>query len=323
MTGYHLSQPRIEINILTRPESAAGMPQAYRLYSYDDGSVHQFGGFGVLTCPEDLSKNEYAFVVLAVDGASLASREGRSLLERIGQAVRPSKAVLIIGSIGIGLRELAITLTGLPGERVLNGRLGLLCHRTAGVSLPTHAPTDPSKLAEAHFAMRHVSHAGFVIENRGDAATRFAALFDQSGIAKCVVVPPTEFALQSRAMFPLFALSELLGWPPADALTEDPELWSLTVEAVRAIQGLGEHGDAGRAAAAGLSGDSLIAMWKHIEQASLPLDWQGFNAYQHGSRVKAADKLLLEGCIARGVEEGRDMSPVRKILDLWRGSTPP
>ncbi|ARP81782.1 hypothetical protein CAL12_13800 [Bordetella genomosp. 8] len=58
-------------------------------------------------------------------------------------------------------------------------------------------------------------------------------------------------------------------------------------------------------------------MWKHIEQAALPLDWQGFNAYQHGDRVKTADKQLMAGCIVRGRDEGRDMTAVERLLALW------
>ncbi|OAI58717.1 hypothetical protein RSP795_23000 [Ralstonia solanacearum] len=317
MTGYHLSRAPIEIDLLVRPARAAKIPAAYRLYSYDDGVTREFGQFGVLSDPDDLSKKDYAFVILALDGASLASDEGRTLLEKIGKAVQRHDTVLIVGSIGIGLRELAITSSGLPEQRVLSGRLALLCHATSGVSLPLHAPTEPAQLAQADFAMRHHNDGCFVIENRNEAVGKFAELFAQSGIAKCLVVPPEQFALNSRAMFPLFALSEMLGWPSADVLTQDPDLWSLTVDAVRAIQGLKEHGEAGRTAAAELTGDNLIGMWRHIEKASLPLDWQAFNAYQHGDRVKVADKLLLEGCIARGMDEGRDMSSVRRILDLW------
>jgi hypothetical protein len=317
MVGYHLGSAPIEIDFLVRPARVPEIPAAYRIYSYDDGATHDFGRFGLLSDPDELSKKEYAFVVLALDGASLASDEGLALLKKIGAAVQSRDTVLIIGSIGIGLRELAIASSSLPEQRVLCGRLGLLCHRNSGVSLPLHAPTEPAKLAQADFAMRHLNESCFSVENRNDSAGKFAELFDRSGIAKCAVVSPEQFALQSRAMFPLFALSEMLGWPPADRLTQDAELWSLTVEAVRAIQGLREHGEAGRTAAAALTRDSLIRMWKQIEMMSLPLDWQAFNAYQHGDRVKAADKLLLEGCIARGVDEGRDMSSVRKILDLW------
>ncbi|RQV70326.1 hypothetical protein DF018_13485 [Burkholderia cenocepacia] len=272
----------------------------------------------MLTDPGQLSEKKYAFVVLALDGASLSSDEGRMLLAKVGHAIRQRGTVLIVGSIGFGMRELAIRAGSLDGEKVLCGRLGLLCHKVSPDFMPVHDSLSRSDLVRADFAMRHLNDGCFAIEDRTVAAHEFARLFDRSAIARCFVVPPEQFALESRAMFPLFALSEILGWPAVDALTENVALWSLTVEAVRAIQGLNEHGEAGKKAAAELTGQTLIAMWEHIEQASLPLNWQQFNAYQHGKRVKAADKLLLQDCINAGTQEGHDMSAVRKILQMWR-----
>jgi hypothetical protein len=112
-------------------------------------------------------------------------------------------------------------------------------------------------------------------------------------------------------------VSELLGWPTADRLAEGGELWTLTIDAVRQIQRLAEHGEAGQKAALETTGESLIATWKAMEAASLPLDWPTFNAHQHGNKVKKADKLLLAGCIKRGESEGKDMSAVREILRRW------
>ncbi|WP_157792984.1 hypothetical protein [Bordetella genomosp. 8] len=157
MTGYHLFHPSVGVDFVVRPARSAKMPRAYSLYSYDDGAIHDFGGFGVLTDPLDLAKADYDFVILAMDGASLSGDQGRILLTRIGQAIRQRDTVLIVGSIGIGLRELAIAASGLPEDRVLSGRLGLLCHEISDVALPLHAPTDPALLARSDFAMRHLS----------------------------------------------------------------------------------------------------------------------------------------------------------------------
>jgi hypothetical protein len=183
--------------------------------------------------------------------------------------------------------------------------------------LPLHPTTDPDALAASDFAFRH-NAGGFAIEDRNNAARHFAELFDRCKTAKCFVAPPAIFALQSRAIFPVFAASELLGWPDADGLANGGELWTLTVEAVRQIQRLAEHGEDGKKAAAETTSETLVAMWKAMESASLPLDWQGFNAHQHGYKVKQAHKLLLAGCIERGERDGQDMSAVREILRRWR-----
>lgn len=320
MVGYHLSGAPVVLDLVTRQGQSAQIPETYRLYSYDDGHTYTFERFGVLSSPDDLVNNHYAFVIVALDGAALTSEEGRTVLARIGRAIRASGAVMVVGSIGVGLREWAIQASGLPEDRVLNGRLGLLCHRTKGVSLPLHRPTEPAQLAMAHFAMRHVSDGCFVVEDRGPPARELAELFRSSGQGVCHVVPCDVFALQSRSMFPLFALSDIMGYPPADGLTRDAELWTLTVDAVREIQRLGEHGEAGQSAATQQTGAALLAMWRSIEQAALPLDWQGFNAYQHGGRVKAADQLLLAACVTAGEAEGRTMTAVRMLLDRWVGS---
>ncbi len=197
-TAYHLRLASAGVDFLVRPARAAEMPRQYRLYSYDDGTTSVLDGFGVLAHPAELSREDYAFVILTLDGAALDGAEGRMVLAGIGAAIRDKPTVLIVGGVGIGLRELTIQACGLPAERVISGRLAHLSHKVAGVSLPLHPPTDPEKLAGADFALRHLNAGGFAIEDRNEAAHRFAKLFDRCGIAKCFVVPPEEFALQTH-----------------------------------------------------------------------------------------------------------------------------
>ena len=78
-----------------------------------------------------------------------------------------------------------------------------------------------------------------------------------------------------------------------------------------------EYGKAGQDAAAETTGEKLIAMWKYMETAFLPLHWQAFNAHQHGDKVKAADRLLLADRVNHGEGEGWDMGAVREILRRW------
>lgn len=315
MTGHHLARAGARITFVVRAARARQMPAQFRVYSYDDGSTAVFDGFDVRPGAAALAGGGHDFVVLALDGASLGDDEGRALLAAIGDAIGDGATQLVVGSIGIGLRELVVGATRLPDHRVSSGRIAALGHKTQGVTLKLHPPTDPQQLAQADFGMRHLQGAGFVIEDRNPELARgFAEIFDRSGLATCQVVPADQFALHSRAIFPVFLASELLGWPDADRLTGDATLWPLCVEAVRAIMGLAEHGQAGAAAAAGLSAAMLSAIWRGLEAAALPLDWQSFNAYQHGDRVRTADHRLLEGCVRRGEAERRDMAAVRELL---------
>lgn len=70
----------------------------------------------------------------------------------------------------------------------------------------------------------------------------------------------------------------------------------------------------GKAVAESTTSESLAGLWNYLEQAALPLDWQAFNAHQHGDKVKHADGLLLRTCIERGTAQGHDMSALTDLL---------
>ncbi len=316
-TGYHLSLAGAEITYLVRPASLSKLPSTLTLYSYDDGENHRFGGYQVISDAAKMADINPDFVLLTLDGASLSNDEGKALLAQIGAAIHNTDATLIMGAVGIGLRELTVEATGLPDDRVISGMIALVAYKTAGVDLPVHEPTDPAKLKAADFAFRHLNEGGFLLESRNEkAAARFAEVFDKSGIGKCFVVPSDEFGVQTRGIMPIFITSQILGWPTPDALYADA-LWPITVEAVRAIQGLPEHGEAGKAAAGGTNAEGLAGIWGYLSSAALPLDWQAFNAYHHGEKVNSADVQLLKACIERGKAGGHDMSAVQEIVVKW------
>ena len=114
VTGYHLGLAGAGVVYLVRPGRASEIPAEYRLYSYDDADTHIFGGFDVIVDAAEISAHRPEFVLVTLDGASLASDEGKKLLAGIGDAVRGNDTTLIIGSVGIGLRELAVSVSGLP-----------------------------------------------------------------------------------------------------------------------------------------------------------------------------------------------------------------
>ena len=317
LSGYHLALGGAAITYLVRPSRIAELQSTLKLYSYDDAATHEYAGYSLVSDPADITKLEPDFVLVTVDGASLTSDEGMTTLRAIGAAIRELDTTLIIGSVGIGLREKAIAASGLADERVINGGLTLLAHQTKGVNLPIHAPTDPRELQASDFAFRHLNDTGFRLENRNaSAASWFADIFDKSGIGKCAVISSEEFGTQSRGIIPIFITCQILGWPNAGELYADP-LWSITVDAVRAVQGLAAHGDAGKASAAELTSERLVGIWNHLTVASLPLDWMGFNAFHHGQKVNSSDILLLRSCADSGDAEKRDMSSVRQIIAAW------
>lgn len=315
LTAHQIRRAGADVTLWVRPARLAQTPPSYRLYSYDDGSLHELSGHRVIAHPDALAGAEPSFVIITLDGHALASDDGRALLRAIGDTVRASDAVVVVGSIGAGTRELAVTASGLPEHRVVSGMLAMIGHATRGVSLPLHAPTDAARLAQADFAFRHLNEGGFLLEDRNpEASARFVALYDRGGLARCFVAPPEAFAMMTRDIFPVFIAAELAGWPRAEQLIADTKLWSLAVEAVRAIRGLAEHGETGRQAAATLTADGLATLWRGLEQAALPLDFAAFNAYHHGHKLKEADLMLLQQLIARGKGEGRDMGAVAELL---------
>ena len=119
--------------------------------------------------------------------------------------------------------------------------------------------------------------------------------------------------MMTKFMFPVFAASELLGWPNAKDLCNNKELWALTVRSVQEIQGLEEHGVAGKVAQAATTTDGLLEIWSSLEQAALPLDFATFNRFHHGSKVRAQDIELLNDCVKVGEQEGQPMSALRNF----------
>lgn len=313
VTGYHLHLAGADVTFVVRPSRLNDTPSSYALYSYDDGSLKAFSSFTAVPGPKALENNAPDFVILTPDGATLASEAGRAMLRELGAALRDKQTTLIVGAVGIGIRDLVIAETSLPGNRVIAGLFAMLAHKVEGFDLPIHPPTDAATLAQADFAYRHLNEGGFLLETRNArAAEQFVQLYDQCGIAKCFTTSPEHFALMIHESAPINLLVGL-GRAPDEVAAEDPDLWALTVDAMRAIRRLSEHGDAGKDA---LKSDAVLEGQKALEQAALPLDYTAFNARHHGAKVRAADVAMLEGCIARGENESRDMASARQLLDV-------
>ncbi len=315
VTGYHLHLAGAKVRFVVRPERLRSIPQRFALYSYDDASLHEFDSFAVGGEASELEGGGIDFVILTLDGAALAGSDGRATLRVLGQALRKQATVVIVGAVGIGLRDLVIAETGLAEDRVVAGLFAMLAHPVAGFDLPLHPPTDPALLEKADFAFRHISTGGFLVETRNrQAAERFVQLYDRCGIAQCLSAPPEHFAMMISESGPINLLVGN-GVRPVLSSPEAHEVWSLAVEAMRAIRGLSEHGEMGTAAAQALTVEDVLAAQAALEKAALPLDYPSFNALHHGVKVRAADIAMVEGAIARGEAEGRDMSAARRLLE--------
>ena len=317
VVGYHLQLAGAAITFWVRSarvQEMSSRPQV--LYSYDDATLKTFTDYRLISDVRDISRASYDYVIVTLDGFTTRKPEATALLESIGAAIRESSTEVIIGGIGVGLLDYYLRTMALPAHRILNGALGMMCHRVANFELPLHAPTDPVLLSKADVAYRHNHKTSFLIDDRfPKAAQRFAAIYDASGVSSCRIMKRQEFAMMTKFMFPVFAASELLGWPRAKDLCKNKELWALTVRSVQEIQGIEEHGMAGKAAQAATTGDGLLEIWSSLEQATLPLDFAAFNKFHHGGKVRAQDIELLKDCVKVGKQEGQPMSALRELID--------
>jgi hypothetical protein len=316
VTGYHLGLAGAEVTFLVRPHRRAELERAQTLYCYDDGMLKEYGGYTLLADPADIVGRSYDFIVVTLDGTALQNQAGEHLVKTIGEAAGDTNVKVILGSVGLDLRPWFLRVSRLPGERVTNGVLAIIAYSPKVVQLPLHAPTDADLLAQADLAYAHRDEFGFGVDDSApNAAREFAKLYDACGISTCFIKPSTQFSADIAPMFAIFAGMELMGWPALTRVCENAELWSLTVNAVKEIQGLGIHGEAGQKTQAQTTEDGLAASLAALEKDMLPLELQGFNRYHHGGKVSVQDLQILRDCIASGQAEGKDMGAVRAMVD--------
>nr|GEX01774.1 zinc-type alcohol dehydrogenase-like protein [Tanacetum cinerariifolium] len=287
VAGYHLQLAGAEITYLVRPGRLEALARPQVLYCYDDATLRSFSGYSVVTQPGE-QPDAYAYVLLTLDGASLHAAEGTALLHQLGDTLRDTSAVVISGGVGYDLRTYLVTTLGLPDERVVSGALNTLAYQVARASLPLHPPTNADDLAKADIAYRHTNAFGFTIEDRYPAiAWHFAALYDRCGVSKCHIMASEALEVLALTIFPIWAGSELMGWPRAAELSQDQETWALTIAAAREIASL-KLGDNVEEAAL-TNGEKVIAFLAEYEQDTLPLDLHAFNAFHHGGKVAVQD----------------------------------
>src|SRR5262249_29617908 len=210
------------------------------------------------------------------------------------------------------LRPKFLSASGLSKEQVFNGGLYIAVYQVDRICLPIHPPTNPGLLEQADFAYRQPTPIGlFIDDSAREAAQRFAALYNASGISQCIMMSAQDYSTQVPAAFPIFMACHIAGWVTWKEFARDAALWTLTAAAVREIQDMSINGAAGQKAGKATTTESLINSWRQLEEMMLPLDFLEFNRFHHGGKVFEQDVRLLEDCIALGNAEGKPMSALK------------
>ncbi|MFS2154403.1 ketopantoate reductase family protein [Rhizobium sp. Rhizsp42] len=314
-TGYHLSLAGAEVTFLVRPHRLPELSRPQILYSYDDNTLRTFSDYSIIDTPTRIASERYDYIVITLDGAALRASAGVEVVRQIGLAAKDQHSGIVLGTIGTSLRDWFLEQSGLPGDQVTNGALGIQCYPVAAANLPLHSPTDPKLLHQADLAYRHCWPFGFIVDQSSETVARgFAELYARSGESSCVIQTPLEFAVGITPLFAMLAACELLDWSPTTRINPASPEWELGVEATREIQGLGIHGAVGQKARQATTAQGLVEIWRTWEQDMLPLDLQEFGRYHHGGKVNVQDRLILQDCLAKGAAEGREMPFLTNLI---------
>lgn len=316
VTGYHLSLAGADINFLVRPARLAQLASPQILYCHNDRELKTLGTYRAISSIGEIDAHALDYVLVTLDGVTSRTAEGSALLRAIGAALANTSSHLLIGGVGVGLREHYLKTTGLPPERVLSSFLGLLSYQLDKAEIPVHPPARAEIIAQASMAyVQFPSKVGFVIDSTyPQAAKDFASFYNRCGVSRCVSMNPTLFKIVSNMPFPLFAINEIAGWPKSEDLAKNKELWRLNRLAQGEIMGLKQHGWIGKLMRLLMTGKMHLKLWQKLERDSMPIDFNAFNRFHHGGKVQAQDIEIMQNCIAVGMSQGFLMSALKEVL---------
>jgi len=316
VTGYHLSLAGAEVTFLVRPARLAQLASPQILYCHNDRALKTLSAYRAISSIGEIDAHSLDYVLVTLDGATSRNAEGSALLRSIGIALAGTSTHLLIGGVGVGLREHYLKTTGLPPERVLNSFLGLLSYQLDKADIPVNPPARPEIISRASMAyVQFPSKAGFVIDSTYPRAAKdFAALYKRCGVSRCVVMNPALFKIVSNMPFPLFAISEIAGWPKSEDLARNKELWRLNRLAQGEIMGLKQQGWIGKLMRLVMTEKMHLKLLQKLEKDSLPIDFVAFNRFHHGGKVQAQDIEIMRNCVAVGISQGFAMSALKEVL---------
>jgi Ketopantoate reductase PanE/ApbA len=320
ITGYHLSLAGAEVTIFVRPSKLAELKTPQLLYCYDDHQLKEFTAYRPIATVAEVAAQRFDYVLVTFDGAVCRSAEGSQLLRELGDAIRPTSAKLIIGGVGIGLRDFYLQTTRLPEDRLMEGTLGSLAYQVQRADMPLHAPTNAALLAKASIAYHHFPNkVGFMLAARpAQAAKEFAALYDRCGVARVSVMNVMLYTILNNTFFPITAVCDLAGWPDAKTMAANQPLMSLCSKSMKEIIGLPQHGWIGKIVRLFISEKMLAKLLSKMERESLPLDFHAFNKFHHGGKVRAQDIQVMQNCVESGEAQGQSMTALRELLRKYQ-----
>ena len=316
ITGYHLHLAGAEVTFLVRPGRLAEMQSPQMLYCFNDASLKTFTQYRAVASVAEIDCAAQDYIIVTLDGAVSRGAEASATLRVIGAAIRNSATRLMIGGVGVGLREHYLNTTGLPPQRVLNSVLGLLSYQVARAEMPLIAPTRADVIGNAYMAyVQFPNQVGFAVDNSyPQAAKEFAELYNRCGVSRCTVMNKTVFDLLGNLPFAMFAVSDIAGWPSLDVLAANKELWSLNCKAQAEVMGLKRYGWIGKLMRLVMSEKMHLKLWQKVAKDSLPMDFQAFNRFHHGGKVQPQDIEIMQNCVAIGEREGSAMSALKEVL---------
>lgn len=313
-TGYHLALAGADITFLVRPARRDALKSPQLLYCYDDGQLKEFAAYEAVGSVEEAARKPCDFVMVTMDGATCRGEEATRLLATLGEAIRAGSATVIV--CGIGVRDYIRQVMALPEERVIEGTMRMLSYQVDRVTLPLHPPTDPGKLAQASMAYHHVGGIdGFMLaaEPVGPAKD-FVELYNRCKVSRCQTVKQQLYTMFTRTAFPTFAIFDMAGWPDAETMSRNRELMSLCCRAIKETMRLPEHGWPGKLGGLVMNRRLLSRMNVKTERDALPVDYQAFNQFHHGGKVREQDIQVMKQSIESGRAQGRSMPALEELV---------
>jgi hypothetical protein len=317
VTGYYLTLAGADVTFLVRPHHAETLCRPQLLYCYDDNKLKELTGYKFLTDPSQMLDKTYDFILITLDGSALRNETGQALVKTIGaaSAANPGTKV-IIGSIFPELREWFISISGIPEAQVVQGALAIHAHSPAKAVFKTDpAVVDAALLAKADQAYSDKLGASFMLQDEpAEASKAFADLFSANGISPCGTRPAGQFVLMMNPAFTVFAGCELLSWPRYADIDAESDEWKLTVAAMKEVQALGLHGEAGKMAAEMTTTEAMKMTFVGIETAMMPLPLSEFYRYHHSGKVAVQDRDIRLACLEMGKNEGKEMAALSELV---------
>jgi len=318
--AYHLQLAGASVSFLVRAPRAEALSRPQRLYCYNDHDLKTLDGYAVARSVEELRDEPFDFVLVTLDGAGCRTEAGIATLQALGQWLGGNAARLLICGVGLGLYEHVCRVTGLGPDRVLEGTMTMLAYAVGSAGAPRPAQQDTALHDSADLAyFRFPEGNGFVLSSRPvRGAKAFAALFDCSGVVRCILMPRRVYRMTTNLFFPFAVACALDGWRGTAALIANEELWALCCASQREIMRLAEHGFAGKLAALLVNDTRMAKQLLDREEAASPIGFTAFNRYHHGGKLIGQAIQVLEDCVAAGRAKGRAMPATGALLERWK-----